>query len=1242
MQWNCRGVISKWAEIKPVLLENACDAICLQETHFLPTDDYDFNLYRYTAYNVYSDTDRRQGGACIYLSNKWPHFQLTLRTRLQAVACSTRIGSTRLSICSLYLPPQDRLVFSELNALISQLPLPFVICTDANSRHFLWGADRCDRRGNIWEEIINRHALNVVNNGCPTRMDEYSGIWSHIDVTLCSSDIGQYMEWRTDDDLHSSDHCPIYISYHRNQGAIAGSPEAHIRWCLQRAVWDEFSDKCNVQFDVDMGSDNCRNMTETIIAAARQTVPQKTGQGRYNCPWWNDQCKEAIQYRKRALNRYRRSRQNVLLLEYKKAKAKARQVIRQAKKESWQKLLNQFNHNTPIGHMWDTIRRFTRKERFRRPLPVLSIGGDIVDDPLEVANAMGRFFSELSSSSNYRPTFRARVFDMECHLPDFSSTNEEIYNSEFTLDELRLAVSLSGNTSVGPDSLHYMFFKHMRTTQLIEILKLFNYIWCSGNFPEEWRHSTLIPIPKPGKPADKVDSYRPIQLTSCLCKLMERMIAKRLSWYVNQTDLISKYQSAFRKGRCTTDHLIRLDSEVRRGFFYNKYTLAVFLDLKNAYNLTSTVALLTKMYHLGFRGRLMYFLKGYMRGRTFQVNSGVLSDVFEQENGLVQGGVISPVLFTLMINDIFAHLTPEFSVALFADDCSLWIQGRHILPLVDKMQTALDLVSRWTDRWGFVFSPNKCNSIIFRRYMKRHELANIPNLKIYDHPVPYSEEVKFLGVILDSRLNLDTHMKYIKAKALKRMSILKCLSGRNCGADRATLLRLYKAMIRPVLEYACQIFDGPGTKVVESLEKVQNACIRIATGALRTSPIVPLLIDSDIYPLRLRRQDLTIRYCLKVRGLVGHPCHVHTTINTALHAVDNSYMKRISGFPLFERLQEMSHVLNFNIPADIVAKQLSVAPWTLVTCEVFKLVQGKGKGVDIISVQSDFHDLRRTYPESTFFFTDGSKAATGVGCAFVHGDTRRRFRLPDRCSIFTAEAFAILGVLQYIESNAFRDSVICSDSLSVVSAIQSASSDHPTLIAILELIHRLVRSGSNIRLVWIPGHCNIPGNELADAEAKRAMSSTDICEIQLGFREYIPSLRPALRGHFNHMWATFRSDTTLKAVREVSGRWETCIRANRREEVVLCRLRLGHTRLTHSYIIDREPRTQCTRCQCRLSVQHVLVACPELDNARLPLLHACQRQGIPLSLKALLGNDHPDIINEVFVFLRTCDLFKKM
>ena len=390
MQWNCRGLISKWAEVKPFLAEKSSDAMCIQETHFLPADPYDFRINNYTIFNCYSNDNIRKGGACIYIKNDYPHFQVQLNTSLQAVACSVRIGRMRVTICSLYLPPNESFLYADLNDLTSQLPQPYIICSDANSKHFLWGSDRCDRRGGIWEQLIRQHALNVLNTGCPTRLDDYTGLWSHIDITLSTSDIGQYMEWRTDD-LCSSDHCPIYVSCDLNERTPTGENTFH-GWNINKAKWTEFQERCQLRFCAELGIDNCSSMTEELVQTASECVPQRTGKSKYSCPWWTEECKTAIRERKKALNRFRRTRLTALLMEYKRAKAKARQVIRRAKKESWEKLLHMFNYRTPVRPLWEVIRKFTKKERIQRALPVLNIGGNIIDDPHDVGNALGRFF----------------------------------------------------------------------------------------------------------------------------------------------------------------------------------------------------------------------------------------------------------------------------------------------------------------------------------------------------------------------------------------------------------------------------------------------------------------------------------------------------------------------------------------------------------------------------------------------------------------------------------------------------------------------------------------------------------------------------------------------------------------------------------------------------------------------------------------------------------------------------------
>ena len=1243
MQWNCRALIGKWASIKPFLMSRKCVAYCLQETHFLPNDHYDFSLPNYTRYDAFGKDDRRQGGVCVYVSNRFAHRMLPLNTSLQAVACSIRFRQKRISTCSLYLPPNETLQYAQLENLIQQLPQPLLLCTDANSRHMLWGSERCDRRGMVWERLIRTYDLYVLNNGSGTRIDDYTGIYSHIDVTLSSDSLAPCADWYTDDDPHDSDHFPIYTTFDF-EDAQTVSPEAFYGWNINKANWSDFRDKCVLTFDEQLGVDNYKVMTEVILLAASETIPKKTGQSKYCCPWWTDQCKAAIAERKRLLNRFRRNRGNpTLLLEYKKAKAKARQVIRQAKKDSWLKLLHVFSYQTPLTKIWEIVRKFTRKTRYNRPLPVLEVDGQFIDDALEVGNALGRYFSNISSKENYSESFRTRMHEMSNTLPDFTSNNTECYNELFTLSELVDSIRRCGNTSVGPDMLHYAFFKQMDQAQYEVMLQLFNTIWVTGTFPDDWSHSYIIPILKPGKPASQPQSYRPIQLTSCMGKILERMVTSRLNWYIETSKLLSPYQSAFRRARCTVDHIVRLESEVRHGFLLHRYTLGVFLDFKSAYNLVSVPALLLKMYHMGFRGRLMSFVRGYLTGRTFQVRCGTLSQTFEQENGVVQGGVISPILFNLMINDIFDELPDTFSYAMYADDCAVWTQGRHVPALVNEMQKALVSLVEWSDKWGFTFAPAKCTAVMFGRYMKRAEARSISPLTIKGEPIAYSDSVKFLGVYLDSKLNMNKHVQYVRARAIKRLPLLKCIAGHEYGADRTVLLKMYASLIRPILEYACQVLDGPANTAVNSLECVQNACLRVATGALRTTPVLPLQVESNVVPLFLRRWEHTLRYALKVLGVADHPCQRLLDGTVSIPELDWDYVKRISGFPIYERLMHASRNLRFDLPQDATVKMSNFPAWKRRLCGMSKLLDQKKATMLKEDVMHAFGEFKSEHSGYHYIYTDGSKSESGVGCAFVHGNAHHQTKLKRVYTIFTAEAVAVLQALHYIQLNCIPKSVICTDSMSVYLALQSEDNIHPLIMDINDTVHCILEQSLICHILWVPGHCGLTGNEAADYQAKQAISLPDAEEeYEVPVKEYITPIRMTCLSHFNMIWTTDTRPTNLKHIKPVTGHWSTCARNLRREEVVLSRLRLGHTRITHSFILDRDVRPECDTCDTYLTVKHMLVDCSKYTEPRRLLVELCRHHGVPLELSTLLGNSFPDITDAVFKFLRDCDLFRKI
>ena len=183
-----------------------------------------------------------------------------------------------------------------------------------------------------------------------------------------------------------------------------------------------------------------------------------------------------------------------------------------------------------------------------------------------------------SSNRNYCEKFQTYMYDQQNINLNFKSSNKE-YNS-FNLVELKEAINKSHGTATGLDEVHYQMLKHLPPKSLQTLLDIFNDIWETVKFPESWQLSTVIPVPKSGKDHTEPTNYRPIALTSCVCKTLERMINIRLVWYLESNNLISPVQSGFRSERSTNDNLIRLETFIRDAYIKKEHIVAVFFDLE--------------------------------------------------------------------------------------------------------------------------------------------------------------------------------------------------------------------------------------------------------------------------------------------------------------------------------------------------------------------------------------------------------------------------------------------------------------------------------------------------------------------------------------------------------------------------------------------------------------------------------------------------------------------------------------
>ena len=1223
-------------------------AIALQETWFLPTDCYNFNLPNYSLYRQDDTTgQRRQGGVALYVNNDYTHHEIILQTDLQASASTIYLNGRNIDVCSLYIPPRDDIddLPRQLNNLVTQFRHPYLILGDFNSHSpTWWNEQRLDARGKKIEDFIASNNLVLLNTDLPTFFSLSYNTESAIDLSLCSPLLGTWFDWKVDSDIHDSDHYPIYL---QTTFQPMGTPCYIPRWKLSHADWNKFTVLCENSLterfqDPDQ---EIHHITETIVSIAKRTIPLTQPPTRsHPVPWWSPAVRQAIAKRKRAFRAYLHSRTQQTLILRNKQRSITRKVIRTAKRMSWRHFLSNFSSSTPLSRIWQFVRRLTGK-RAQSGIPTLRVPGNPVpiSDPTDVVNAIAASIAKNSSNDNYRAGF---IQNAQRHFitrrEEFFSDNEEAYNTPFSIAELKAAITASGNTSVGPDNLHYSFFRHLSDISLHHILHTFNGLWETHCFPNSWKDSIVLALPKPGKSRHHPDNYRPIALTSCFGKLMERMVAKRLTYTLEQQQFFSQYQCGFRRHHSTIDHLIRLETDIRKGFKSKKHTTAVFLDIRKAYDMVHRPAVVNKLHKAGIRGHMAYYLVNFLEGsRHFRVRCRSLySDSREMENGLPQGSCLSPILFNIFINDLFEDISAGISYSLFADDSAIWCTDGDYDVSIRRLQSCLSRLENWSRTHGLEFSAEKSAAIIFTR---SNIIQPSPHLIIHNSRIPFVNHFKFLGVVLDRRLSMAQHTKHIKTKCNSRLNLFRCLTSSESCADRVTLLRLYTAIVLPIIEYGAVVYAGGKKTSLHSLEAIQNSFLRIALGAIRTSPVTALQVEANISPLYIRRKELTLRYITKIKQFPHHASRSAIDVLPNLHHNYIGPSERRTGLTIASRATTYISELQIAIPNITTLPSLEVAPWTLHPRVVSFLSEERKVDLSRAEIQQAFLIFRDRHRDYRFIYTDGSKTASGTGNAMVvEGLTNITSRLPDDTSVYLAELHAILLALRYIQHRNLRKVCICSDSRSALASLQHIPDTQHILFDAINIHQELVTSGTDIFFLWIPGHSGISGNEWADEAARHAIALPNITNIPISHHSIRSFIHQHSRAFWQKSWRDDPDRTQLHEIKPDLGMWSSSSRKCRLEEKTLARLRLGHTSLTHSYIFTRSPRPRCTTCDTTLTVKHLLLHCDQFRIHRDALKFHCAQHHMQFSLDTLLGNENPELTRLLFSFLRNTNLLARL
>ena len=282
--------------------------------------------------------------------------------------------------------------------------------------------------------------------------------------------------------------------------------------------------------------------------------------------------------------------------------------------------------------------------------------------------------------------------------------------------------------------------------------------------PVKWKEAEVKFLRKNGKKSyHDPGSYRPISLTSYLCKCLGRIVTTRLYGYVEHFKLLDKEQEGFRKFRGTQDALLRLTQDIHNGFNKNEHTAALFIDIEKAYDSVWRDGLMRKLKEKGITGRIWCWIRDFLTDRSAAINmSGVKGETFCTAIGLPQGSVISSLLLSLFIAEWYENVKSE--KVKCAHDGTIWIPGDDWKELMESLKVDFKEVLKWARKWRLKLSIVKTEFSMVSLDNQVLEEARKYNFDFEGQIVKYNPKPKILGVTLDEKLKFENMLKWWKGK----------------------------------------------------------------------------------------------------------------------------------------------------------------------------------------------------------------------------------------------------------------------------------------------------------------------------------------------------------------------------------------------------------------------------------------------------------------------------------------------
>ena len=344
-----------------------------------------------------------------------------------------------------------------------------------------------------------------------------------------------------------------------------------------------------------------------------------------------------------------------------------------------------------------------------------------------------------------------------------------------------------------------------------------------------------------------VSKFRPICILSNLGKFFEKIITERFKIVVEDKKWLPNFQNGFRAKRSTIDNLIIVQQEIHESFKKKEFFLAVYLDIKKAYDSVNRTKLLNIIKNFGIKGNIFKYFKKFLGKRYNRVRfKGTTSDFVEFKNGMPQGSPLSPILFNLYLSDI--QETISKGISQFADDLVIWETGLDLDNVCRKMNKKLFGLNKYLKNKNLTISTEKSVAVIYSRKRVNH---NSIDLFIGKDKIKIANVAKYLGLFLDKRLTWCQHVNEILKKANNRCKQLKIMCTK-FKFHQSIAITMYKSLVRPILEYGIEVWGDTCKTNHNKLKIIEQKALTTALGVSRLAKRSEVNIEAGVLPLELR------------------------------------------------------------------------------------------------------------------------------------------------------------------------------------------------------------------------------------------------------------------------------------------------------------------------------------------------------------------------------------------------------